>query len=127
MEVIKIGILGVTGVLLALQFRTNRPEYGIYLGTVLCLLRLLCNAVLFFRPRRIFLQRFTLLLLLLCLSGFLQTAAAGQNKQDQKTDCANILLFQMDITPFRSASTEFRKYQSLIPVQSHSHAPCIDK
>ncbi len=43
MEVIKIGILGVTGVLLALQFRTNRPEYGIYLGTVLCLLIFACS------------------------------------------------------------------------------------
>lgn len=32
MEVVKIGILGVTGVLLALQFKTVRPEISIYIG-----------------------------------------------------------------------------------------------
>jgi len=38
MEIIKIGILGVVGVMLALQFKSNRPEYGLYLGAVLCLI-----------------------------------------------------------------------------------------
>ena len=37
MEIIKIGILGVAGVMLALQFKSNRPEYGLYLGIVICL------------------------------------------------------------------------------------------
>ncbi len=38
MEIVKIGILGVAGVMLALQFKSNRPEYGLYLGAVLCLI-----------------------------------------------------------------------------------------
>lgn len=38
MEIVKIGILGVAGVMLALQFKSGRPEYGIYLGTVICLI-----------------------------------------------------------------------------------------
>lgn len=38
MEIVKIGILGVTGVMLALQFKSGRPEYGFYLGTVICLI-----------------------------------------------------------------------------------------
>ncbi|MDE7250667.1 MAG: stage III sporulation AC/AD family protein, partial [Lachnospiraceae bacterium] len=38
MEIIKIGILGVTGVMIALQFKSGRPEYGLYLGTVICLI-----------------------------------------------------------------------------------------
>ena len=37
MEIVKIGILGVAGVMLALQFKSGRPEYGLYLGTVICL------------------------------------------------------------------------------------------
>ncbi|NBJ91695.1 SpoIIIAC/SpoIIIAD family protein [Parablautia muri] len=37
MEIVKIGILGVAGVMLALQFKSNRPEYGLYLGVVICL------------------------------------------------------------------------------------------
>ncbi len=37
MEIVKIGVLGVAGVMLALQFRTNRPEYGIYIGAAICL------------------------------------------------------------------------------------------
>ena len=32
MEIMKIGILGVAGVMLALQFKSNRPEYGLYRG-----------------------------------------------------------------------------------------------
>lgn len=38
MEMIKIGILGVAGVMLALQFKSGRPEYGFYLGTVICMI-----------------------------------------------------------------------------------------
>lgn len=38
MEIIKIGILGVAGVMLALQFKTIRPEIGIYLGIAVCLI-----------------------------------------------------------------------------------------
>lgn len=37
MEIIKIGVLGVAGVMLALQFKSNRPEYSLYLGTAICL------------------------------------------------------------------------------------------
>ncbi len=38
MEIVKIGILGVAGVMLALQFKSGRPEYGFYLGAVVCLI-----------------------------------------------------------------------------------------
>lgn len=38
MEIVKIGALGVAGVMLALQFKTNRPEFGIYIGAAICLL-----------------------------------------------------------------------------------------
>ncbi len=38
MEIVKIGILGVVGVMLALQFKSNKPEYGLYLGAVICLI-----------------------------------------------------------------------------------------
>ena len=38
MEIMKIGLLGVAGVMLALQFKSNRPEYGLYMGAALCLL-----------------------------------------------------------------------------------------
>lgn len=37
MEIIKIGVLGVAGVMLALQFKSNRPEYSLYMGTAICL------------------------------------------------------------------------------------------
>ncbi|MEY8322782.1 SpoIIIAC/SpoIIIAD family protein [Lachnospiraceae bacterium 54-11] len=37
MEIMKIGILGVAGVMLALQFKSNRPEYGLYMGAAICL------------------------------------------------------------------------------------------
>lgn len=37
MEIVKIGVLGVAGVMLALQFKSNRQEYGLYLGTAICL------------------------------------------------------------------------------------------
>ena len=38
MEIIKIGMLGVAGVMLALQFKSSRPEYALYLGAAVCLL-----------------------------------------------------------------------------------------
>lgn len=38
MEIVKIGILGVVGVMLALQFKSNKPEYSLYLGAVICLI-----------------------------------------------------------------------------------------
>ena len=31
-EIVKVGILGVTGVLLAAQFKGQKPEYGVYIG-----------------------------------------------------------------------------------------------
>lgn len=34
-ELIKISILGILGVMVALQFRATRPEYGIYIGLVI--------------------------------------------------------------------------------------------
>lgn len=37
MEIVKIGVLGVAGVMLALQFKSGRQEYGLYLGTAICL------------------------------------------------------------------------------------------
>ncbi len=38
MEIIKIGMLGVAGVMLALQFKSGRPEYALYLGAAVCLI-----------------------------------------------------------------------------------------
>lgn len=37
MGIVKIGVLGVAGVMLALQFKSNRQEYGVYIGAALCL------------------------------------------------------------------------------------------
>nr|WP_318684780.1 SpoIIIAC/SpoIIIAD family protein [uncultured Acetatifactor sp.] len=31
-EIIKVGLLGIVGVLLAVQFKGQKPEYGIYMG-----------------------------------------------------------------------------------------------
>ncbi len=38
MDILKIGVLGLAGVMLALQFKSGRAEYGLYLGAVICLL-----------------------------------------------------------------------------------------
>ncbi len=38
MNVWKVGILGIAGVMLALQFKANKPEYGIYIGFAVSLL-----------------------------------------------------------------------------------------
>ena len=37
-ELIKIGILVILGVMVALQFRAARPEYGIYMGLVMSIM-----------------------------------------------------------------------------------------
>lgn len=38
MEIIKVGLLGVVGVLIAIQFRSQKPEYGVYVGIGICIL-----------------------------------------------------------------------------------------
>ena len=38
MSMLKVGILGVAGVLLALQFKNGKSEYGIYISVVLSLI-----------------------------------------------------------------------------------------
>lgn len=38
MDIFRIGILGIAGVILALQFKSNKPEYGLYIGFAVCLL-----------------------------------------------------------------------------------------
>ena len=37
-ELVKIGFLGIAGILLAVQFKGHRPEYGIYIGLCVSLL-----------------------------------------------------------------------------------------
>lgn len=37
-EIIKIGMLGIVGVLLAIQFKAQKPEYSIYIGLGLSIL-----------------------------------------------------------------------------------------
>lgn len=36
MEMVKIGILGVAGVMIALQFKTVKPEISLYMGFAIC-------------------------------------------------------------------------------------------
>lgn len=31
-EMIKVGMLGIVGILMAVQFKANKPEYGMYIG-----------------------------------------------------------------------------------------------
>lgn len=38
MDVLKIGILGISGVMLALQFKSGKQEYGLYIGFAVSLL-----------------------------------------------------------------------------------------
>lgn len=38
MDVLKIGMLGVAGVMLAMQFKSGKAEYGLYIGFAICLL-----------------------------------------------------------------------------------------
>ena len=42
MEVIKIGFLGITGVLLAVYFKSVKSEYGIFIGTATGFLIFFC-------------------------------------------------------------------------------------
>lgn len=44
MEFVKIGALAVLGVLLGIQFKSGKQEYGIYIGVVICLLIFSCTA-----------------------------------------------------------------------------------
>lgn len=37
MEIVKIGVLGVAGIMFALQFKSSKQEYGLYLGIAICL------------------------------------------------------------------------------------------
>lgn len=37
-ELVRIGFLGIAGVLLAIQFKGHKPEYGIYIGLAIGLL-----------------------------------------------------------------------------------------
>lgn len=56
-EIIKIGILGILGVMVALQFKATRPEYGVYMGLVISIL-IFAYAV---RQFSAVLERFTLI------------------------------------------------------------------
>lgn len=38
MEVIKIALLGIIGVLIAIQFKGQKTEYGMYIGIAVCIL-----------------------------------------------------------------------------------------
>lgn len=37
-EIIKVGMLGILGILLAVQFKANKPEYGMYIGFAISIL-----------------------------------------------------------------------------------------
>lgn len=37
-EIIKVGLLGIVGVILAVQFKAQKPEYGIYIGFAISIL-----------------------------------------------------------------------------------------
>lgn len=37
-EVVKVGLFGIVGVLLALQFKSHKPEYSLYIGFALSIL-----------------------------------------------------------------------------------------
>ena len=38
MDMLKIGILGLTGIMLAIQFKGTRAEISLYMGVALCIL-----------------------------------------------------------------------------------------
>lgn len=44
MEFVKIGIIAVLGVMLAIQFKGVKQEFGIYIGLVICLFLFFCAA-----------------------------------------------------------------------------------
>lgn len=37
-DIIKVGLLGVVGVLIAVQFKAQKPEYGVYIGLTIGIL-----------------------------------------------------------------------------------------
>lgn len=37
-EIIKIGVLGILGVMLAIQLKSSKPEYGVYIGLSISIL-----------------------------------------------------------------------------------------
>lgn len=37
-EIVKVGILGILGILIAIQFKSSKPEYAIYIGVALSIL-----------------------------------------------------------------------------------------
>ncbi len=37
-EIVKVGVIGIVGVLLAVQFKNQKPEYGVYIGLALSIL-----------------------------------------------------------------------------------------
>lgn len=43
-EMIRIGLLGVVGVLIAVQFKAKKPEYGLYIGAAVSIL-IFCYAL----------------------------------------------------------------------------------
>lgn len=43
-EIIKVGMLGIVGVLIAVQFKAQKPEYGIYIGFTIGIL-IFCYAL----------------------------------------------------------------------------------
>lgn len=38
MDIVKIGLVGLVGVLVAVQIKSHKPEYGVYIGLAVCLL-----------------------------------------------------------------------------------------
>lgn len=44
MEFVKVGAIALLGVLLGIQFKSGKQEYGIYIGAVICLLIFSCTA-----------------------------------------------------------------------------------
>ena len=43
-EIVKIGMLGIVGVLIAVQFKAQKPEYAVYIGLALGIL-IFCYAI----------------------------------------------------------------------------------
>ena len=37
MDIVKVGLLGITGVLIAIQLKSHKPEYGVYVGLAVSL------------------------------------------------------------------------------------------
>lgn len=37
MDIVKVGLLGITGVLIAIQLKAHKPEYGVYVGLAVSL------------------------------------------------------------------------------------------